>query len=171
MNVSPIREVFAGKKVYFAHPVTEYDTPVETHIAETFERSCPEAQVTNPNGPQHSEGYKKEGWPYFDRLVKEHDGVVFTCHSNGTIGAGVYKEVSALLDRGCPGVFADPRNGEFLMVDKEIFSHFKTLDVDGTRALIKEERALKGTTADPFSSMQAFGEIADQSGNLGFLHR
>jgi hypothetical protein len=164
-----LSQIFAGKKVYYAHPVTEYGTPVESQIEHSFEALCPGASLTNPNGPEHSQAYKKEGWPYFDRLVKEHDAVVFTCHSNGALGAGVFKEVSALIERGCPALFADPRDNEFLLVDAETFSHFKTLDVPTTRALIEQERALKGTGTDPFSTMQAFAAAVDQSGNLGFL--
>lgn len=164
-----LNQLFAGKKVYYAHPITEYDTPVEAKIEDKFESLCPDARVTNPNQPEHSEGYKKEGWPYFDRLVKQHDAVVFTCHSDGTIGAGVFKEVDALLQRGCPGVFADPRTEEFIPVDKDDFSKFKALDFPTTRALIKEERALKETERNPFANMKAFGESVSQSNNLGFL--
>jgi hypothetical protein len=87
---------------YFAHPVTMYDTPVERALEQRFRQQLPGAAVENPNQPHHSEAYKTGGMDYFVRVCDEQDGVFFAPFSEGSLGAGVYKEVESFLRRGAP---------------------------------------------------------------------
>lgn len=134
---------------YFAHPTSMYNTPVEKAIEERFRERFPDVEVENPNQPHHSEGYQREGMAYFVDLCDRQDGVFFAPHSNGSLGAGVVKEVQSFLDREAPVYRFNPVSGEFETV--EDLSTFSTLSVDDTRALLKEERATK-----PFESMETY---------------
>lgn len=144
---------------YFAHATTMYDTRAEAQVAERFRRARPGTEVENPNQARHSEGYQREGMDYFVRLCNGLDGVFFTPMADGTVGAGVAKEVQSFLDRGAPTLYFDPMNGDFVQIsDRRALESMRVRDVDGTRARLKEERGQKAAGQDPYADLGTFSE-------------
>ncbi len=96
-------------RLYFGHPVNSYDTDLERWIIAEIERLIPGSVVENPNQPHHQEGYKKyeramkDGMRYFLHVVlkKCHGGVVLP-FGDGYLGAGIFRETTALLEAGKP---------------------------------------------------------------------
>lgn len=144
---------------YFAHPITMYDTPVEKSIAASFQARFPECHVENPNQPQHSEGYQKGGMDYFVDLCNQQDGVFFSSFADGTIGAGVAKEVQSFVERQAPVYYFDARRQEF--VPTHDLAQFPVLNVDDTRAHIRQEKAWLGSPQNPYQSIDNFHKSVD----------
>lgn len=127
-------------RVYFAHPVTEYNTSFESKALKLLERTFDE--VVNPNGPGHEERYREFGFAYFELLCTFCDACVFSRFSNGLIGAGVAKEVQTFLERGAPVfeyVYMSEAGG-FVLKTVESLPPHEILTIDATRALIKNIR-------------------------------
>jgi hypothetical protein len=151
------------RSFYFAHPITMYDSGSERQISDRFRQRFPDVEVENPNQQHHSDGYKKGGMDYFVDLCNTQDGVFFATHSDGTVGAGVYKEVKSFLDRGAPAFYFDPEQLAFQgLSGPAALGAFAIRDVPSTRALIKEERAAKAAGQDPFATLETFTESAVQ---------
>ena len=142
---------------YFAHPTTMYDTGAERQLVARFQRSHPGVGVENPNQPQHGEGYAREGMDYFVHLCDRQDGVFYAPFADGTVGAGVAREVQSFLDRGAPVLEFDARTGDFVELSAEgRLEASKVRDVDGTRARLKQERAMKDSGQDPYRDLETF---------------
>lgn len=86
--------------VYYAHPLTEYDTQREELVVAGLELCWD--QVVNPNTPEHSAGYAAHGMAHFDRVCADCDACVFSSFSDGKVGAGVYREAQQFLETGRP---------------------------------------------------------------------
>lgn len=85
-------------KCYLAHPVTEYGgTPRQLEAIEAIEAK--DWEVVNPDKPWHQEGYRQHGMGYFLELVEDCDKLAFMRFPDGTIGAGVAKEIEKALQR------------------------------------------------------------------------
>lgn len=83
-------------KIYLAHPVTDYGTQRQADaIAHLRKRRI---EVENPDQPHHQEGYTARGMDYFKDVVAGCIGLVFLRFPNGSIGAGVGKEIQWALD-------------------------------------------------------------------------
>ena len=86
-------------KVYYAHCMAIYGTPQEDRDIATLRRLGFE-DILNPNAREHQTGYAdfvaagKPGMDYFTRLVDTCDAVVFRANPDGSIPAGVAKEVA-----------------------------------------------------------------------------
>src|SRR4051812_20416503 len=104
-------------RIYFAHPTSMYDTPVERQLQQRYLASHPGDVVENPNQPKHSEGYAAGGMDYFVGLCNQQDGVFFAPFANGKLGAGVAKEVNSFLEREAPVYEYDRKNGTFREVE------------------------------------------------------
>lgn len=150
---------------YFAHPTTMYDTGAERQLMARFQRSHPAIAVENPNKPEHSEGYAKGGMDYFVGLCDSLDGVFYAPFADGTMGAGVAKEVRSFLERGAPVLAYDPQKGDFVELspqardscrDGDRIGSAKVRDVDATRARLKQERAMKEAGQDPYRDADTF---------------
>lgn len=142
---------------YFAHPTTMYDTGAERQLMARFQRSHPGVGVENPNKPEHSEGYAKGGMDYFVQLCNSQDGVFYAPFADGTVGAGVAKEVQSFADRGAPVLEYDPRTGDFVELSPEArLGASQVRDVDSTRARLKQERAMKEAGQDPYRDEETF---------------
>ena len=138
-------------RVYFAHPTSMYDTPVERELQNRYLQSHPADSVENPNQPKHSEGYAAGGMDYFVSLCNEQDGTFFAPFANGKLGAGVAKEVNSFLEREAPVYEYDRKNGSFRQV--ESIGQFSVMSVDETRAAIKRERA-----DSPYDSLNEYSQ-------------
>jgi hypothetical protein len=79
------------KLVYYAHPVSTYNTPQEKRDLETLEAMG--LRVVNPNTPEIAEKYQTLGMPMFEEMVKGSDVLAFKAFADGSIGAGVAKEI------------------------------------------------------------------------------
>ena len=98
------------KRVYFAHPVTDYGTALEAQIVAMLGEAF---DVVNPNAPEHAEGYASSGMPYFIELAGKCHTCAFLRMPSGGIGAGVGKEIGSFLVKG-ETVFEVTRRGEVL---------------------------------------------------------
>lgn len=136
-------------RIYFAHPTSMYDTPVERELQQRFQATHPGAEVENPNQPKHSEGYAAGGMDYFVSLCDQQDGTFFAPFANGKLGAGVAKEVHSFLEREAPVYEYDRKSGNFRQV--ESISQFSIMSVDETRAAIRKERA-----DSPYDDLQEY---------------
>lgn len=140
---------------YFAHPVTMYDTPVERALEQRF-RSQVGAAVENPNQPHHSEAYKTGGMDYFVKVCDSQDGVFFAPFSEGSLGAGVYKEVESFLKRGAPVFQYQPETQDFKPVGAQEVAELKVLNVEDSRALLKLERQLAAEGHSPYADLATY---------------
>ena len=142
---------------YFAHPVSMYDTPVEKAIAGAFSARFPGCSVENPNQPQHSEGYRQGGMGYFVELCNQQDSVFFSSFADGAIGAGVAKEVQSFLDRKAPVYYFNARTQQFVSVPA--LKQFNILDVDDSRAHVRQEKSQLSTAENPYQSLERYGQL------------
>ena len=91
-------------KVYYAHPVSLYDTKVEKRDIELLQKLG--FEVVNPNAPEHTAAYgqrkrdgitKDNGFEYFVELAATCDLCAFRAFPSGDIGSGVGKEVASFI--------------------------------------------------------------------------
>lgn len=87
-------------KVYYAHPISLYNTPTEARDIETLLSLG--LGVFNPNSKELDERYKVEGMAMFEALVKSCDGLAFRAFPEGQISAGVGKEIQWAQEAGLP---------------------------------------------------------------------
>lgn len=128
-----------SSKIYFAHPVTDYNTEREARGVRTLELVGYE--VINPNGSEHENSYSKEGMEYFKRIVKGCGALAFMRFPEGQIGAGVAKEIGWAHEEGSP-VFELSDEGRRMSYRsiEPITLEPDVLSVDATRALIRSLR-------------------------------
>jgi len=113
------------KKIYFAHAVNSYNTPIESAaealIAQVF-ADGDLALIENPNRPYHQKGYKEwaqrakqsstqhKGMNYFyDLVLPVCDAGIAMPFLDGKMGLGVAGEALWFLDRGKTAWFMEPR--------------------------------------------------------------
>lgn len=87
------------QRVYYAHPMSWYDTPEEFSDVEAIGNS-PDIKVINPNSNTFEDRVKKartSGYPvmqiFADYIRNDADVVCFRRFKDGKIGAGVAREV------------------------------------------------------------------------------
>ncbi len=81
------------KKIYYAHPITLYNTPQEERDLAFLNFLWPEAEIYNPNSKHDTKKYKEFGMQWFLDRVGDCDLVVFRSFPGGKIGAGVWSEI------------------------------------------------------------------------------
>jgi hypothetical protein len=117
------REGGEMKKCYYAHPITDYGTSVEQMDIAVLESLGYE--VVNPNKAEYDEAYQTVGMMVFLDLVMQCDVVAFRGFRDGTIPAGVGKEVFHALKCNIP----------FFELPAPVGP--RTLSVEDTRAKLK----------------------------------
>ena len=121
------------RKIYFAHPITDYGTQRQARAVAYLESQW---EVVNPDKPEHQEGYKAEGMAYFERLAAGCDLLAFMRFPDGSIGAGVGKEIEAAKLAGVRWIL------EYF--DGQIYPVYgdptPILSVEATRATIRRLR-------------------------------
>lgn len=80
-------------KCYYAHPLSLYGSPQETADVAMLEGLG--FEVINPNSEYHSQQYSIHGMQYFCDVVNACDMLAFRAFPDGSIPAGIAKEVSA----------------------------------------------------------------------------
>jgi hypothetical protein len=88
-------------KCYYAHSLHLYGTKQEARDVKLLKALG--FEVVNPNDPKHSVFYEEQGMEYFTGLCQSCDICAFRAYPDGSIPAGVHKEVlSAVLDMFMP---------------------------------------------------------------------
>jgi hypothetical protein len=87
-------------KIYYARPISLYNTKQDERDIQLLETMG--FEVNNPNKAELVERYKTEGMEVYLQLARESDIVAFRAFQDGTIGAGVYKEIVAAIEAGKP---------------------------------------------------------------------
>lgn len=113
-------------KVYYAHPISIYNTPQEQRDVERLQKLG--FEVVNPNSPECDAGYRNGGMEYFRKIVADCDAIAVRGFLDGSIPAGVAKEVVMAAEAGKP-MFELPSTIDFTR---------RTLNVDMTRAALLE---------------------------------
>lgn len=87
-------------KVYYARPISIYNTMQDERDIRMLELMG--FEVNNPNKAELSERYKTEGIEAYLKLVRDSDIVAFRAFQDGSIGAGVYKEINEAMAHNKP---------------------------------------------------------------------
>lgn len=88
-------------RFYLAHPVSDYGgTPRQVAASKLIEDAG--HTVENPDQPIHQQAYKAHGMDHFIEVVEGCDALAFLRFADGSIGAGVGKEIEAALRAGIP---------------------------------------------------------------------
>ena len=120
--------------IYYAHPITDYDTVKERRDIALLRRLG--FEVYNPNSPEDSEAYREHGMKHFCDIIRSDEivGVAFRTFHDGMISAGVSKEIQTAYE-GCNIVFRlTSKNGPQIVGQDWVAEH--TLSVKETRKRI-----------------------------------
>jgi len=114
------------KKIYYAHPITLYNTNQEEIDLALLKFLWPNSEIYNPNSKLDSEKYKKYGMDWFYDRIGDCDLVVFRPFPDGKIGAGVWGEIQYAKQECCIPVIEIP-----------ILLESRQLSIHDTREYIK----------------------------------
>ena len=136
------RALYGKEFLYFAHPVSQYGTPLEAKVEAMIQKAFPAYTIENPNTAEHEANYNQEGMEYFVTLCNELQGLCFTTFLDGSMGAGVYKEIESFIRRGVPvhGILF-PDNKVIAVSSMDDLKDVPVLSVEESRAKVKAERA------------------------------
>ena len=87
-------------KTYYAHPISLYGSMQEQRDIEAL--TALGFTVLNPNGAAHDKNYATHGMKYFEDLVSGCQALAFRAFSDGSIPAGIVKEINAAKEHGIP---------------------------------------------------------------------
>lgn len=103
--------------VYFAHPISDFDTDLAADLLDTIDDFCADRYddhtIVNPADDPHPENYQHwksehgDGMAYYTEEVLPHmDAGVFLPFPDGTYGAGTATEIACLIsDLGTADMF------------------------------------------------------------------
>ena len=112
------------QKAYYARPLSLYGTPQEGRDKETMRLLGYEPIKINK--PKLQAAAKKHGMEVFREVVKEAKALFFRAFIDGSIGAGIAKEIAWACEAGLPIIELPGNIGR------------RTLSVEDTRALLHE---------------------------------
>lgn len=124
MNDNNITLYNDNKKIYYARCISLFDTPIDNRNIELIKNLG--FNIIDPNCDECSEGYSKYGMEYFKTKIKECDIVMFFSLPDGSIPAGVAKEID----------YANKYNKLVIEIPSNIIR--RTLNVEETRLYLKE---------------------------------
>ena len=88
-------------RIYFAHPVTDFGGSSRQKTAiEAI--SAIGASVENPDQEHHARSYQAAGMDYYRDVVQSCDGLAFMRFHDGSIGAGVGREIDWAIEADLP---------------------------------------------------------------------
>ena len=91
----------AKMKVYYAHPLSLYDTKQEATDLETLTRLG--FEVVNPNSPAVDKEYKQShDFNVFLNLIRSSDLLAFRSFPDGSISSGVASEIHEAKTKNLP---------------------------------------------------------------------
>ncbi|OGZ04876.1 MAG: hypothetical protein A3C93_03450 [Candidatus Lloydbacteria bacterium RIFCSPHIGHO2_02_FULL_54_17] len=131
------------KKVYFAHPINTYGTPLEVELLALVKEKWPHHEVVNPSDQVHidkvaelkKDDPKANVMPYFEALTASCDELVALPFADNMWGAGVWAEAEKMLAKGGWVWVIHPDSRKVTYVPK-LLPELK-LSVDETRARIR----------------------------------
>lgn len=142
-------------KVYFAHPVSFYGTPIERDIVRALEMRG--FAVINPSDSVHQnkvsdmrakmadgEQASRQIMEYFVNVCRACDSCVFMVFPDGSLGAGVVAEAQFFLDQGREVFEARVEKGQVRLHPVKDLAGYKCLSVAETREMLKSLRPSKG---------------------------
>lgn len=135
-------------RIYFAHPVTMYETPRETEVLNLIQKKYPNSIIYNPGAKkfqdlfskyrdQHPDDYMK----FFFDIVGKCDMVITYPFEDGTIGAGKGKEMEHGYNNGLEIYLIDNKTLEFNKVND--MNDIDIMSVEETRNKIKQIKGIK----------------------------
>lgn len=131
-----------SKRIFLALPVTQHGTADEATI---IDRLGKDWEVVSPNTPEHSEAYRAKGIEYFDDVVRSCDAIAFQHFPDGSMGAGIAKQVEVARQAGMQiFVVSVCGPGDQFLVTGEVLQDADlgpVLTVEETRAKIAAIRA------------------------------
>jgi hypothetical protein len=80
-------------KIYYAHPITTYDSIIEQK--DLLLLKALGFEVVNPNSKESDINYRALGMSYFESVVASCDALAFRALPDGSIPAGIAKEIDA----------------------------------------------------------------------------
>ena len=122
----------APATIYFAHPISAYNSPIEAQAIQVLERAG--FVVVNPSDPVHAEACGSD-MTLWTALAGTCDAVAMLGFEDGAIGAGVAKEVATVHGQGKP-VFKVAQDGKAFVPLAQWPGDEVILSVDETRARI-----------------------------------
>lgn len=87
-------------KIYYAHPLSLYDTPQEERDIATLELLG--FNVFNPNSVDCEEGYRSNGMLYFKEIIQSMNALAFRAIPGLGIPAGIASEINDAKELGLP---------------------------------------------------------------------
>jgi hypothetical protein len=124
-------------KVYFAHPMSHYNSSLEKDCLRVIQEMLPNVEIVNPNRPEYQDGYLKEGsFNYFLRIVQSCDAIAFVPYEDGEVGAGVFNELMTMLNKG--GKIYQVTDGWICPMMKQQVYDIRPLSITQTRQRNKE---------------------------------
>lgn len=112
------------KKVYYAHPISTYGTPVEQRDIDVLK--CLGFEVVNPNTPDMDAAYRAHGMGVFKALVVSCDLLAFRAFPDGSIPAGVAQEIGIMQTENRP------------VIELPCGIVARTLNVEATRETLRD---------------------------------
>lgn len=116
-------------KIYFAHPVNTYNTPIEKAVLTLLARTFPDWIIENPNQPRHQAGYANyakrahKGMDYFtDHVLPLCGAVAAMPYLDNRLGLGVAGETNWLAERDKPAYMLEVPSS-IAWADFEDFTH------------------------------------------------
>lgn len=88
--------------IYYAHPISLYDSEQEQKDINTIERLFPYCTIFNPNNTTSETMYKQQGMQYFKDVVSKCDLLIFRALPFGYITAGVWTEINCAKSNRVP---------------------------------------------------------------------
>jgi len=115
-------------KIYYAHPISMYETPLEQEDLDMLKRLHPLAIIYNPaTDLKSNKGYKKYGMEYFYKIIDDCVYLYFRSFSNGKIGAGVWGEIKRAKSVHCE------------VIEIPTLSKDRKLSIEDTREYLKHD--------------------------------
>ncbi len=124
-------EAPAGKaklKVYYAHPLSLYDTTLEKSDIDTL--TALGFKVINPNDPSIERKFQKsQNFGIFLDLVRSSDAIAFRSFAGGEISSGVVSEIRIASELNLPVIELPTMISERALTQEQTI---KLLDDSGT---------------------------------------
>jgi len=111
-------------KIYYAHHLWKYNTPIEEYELMLIERYFPYHSIVNPNGRIEQNRDEEIIMKDCLNIIEECDIMIFSS-INGVIGRGVYDEFKKASKLGLPiyyimdDILYDARSYDFKLMNSE----------------------------------------------------
>jgi hypothetical protein len=147
-------------KLYFAHPMSSYGSEDETQIVATM--TAQGFEVVNPADAAHvaasrkifSDVLRETGqkdkasstvMDYFISVAAACDACVFQTFPDGSVSAGVAKEVQGFLDQGKTVLEVKPEGEAVMLTPVASLSSYQCRDIATTRKMLSDLKPRYGS--------------------------